>query len=450
MNTFNYSYDNSFVVSVDETDSLFTARASTSESFNKEPLDSPEEDFSSLSHEKDTKIRRRQSTQIYNETESYQRSKTVSGNGKNNESGMNQMREKAKSYSLIVSSEDFEELWSHHDVHKKLDPYSDFKVISALNDDIENYASSHKQRFPRNSSMILDAPDFEDDYYKQLLHWSREANKIAIGLDNALYIWDHENHNSVFLTEFDSDEELCSLRWNPQGTELALGMSSGEIKVWDVMSNSLASCMMAHDARVGCLEWTHEGLFSGSKDTCIQLVDVRKSNPLAMQFRSHHRQILNLQASPFGLPYLLSSSNDSCINVTDFRSPEFLVFSEKHQSPARAIGWSPLVRGQFASGGGSADQMLKVWDLFSCEKIDEVFAGAQICDLKFGGNAEEIYLGLGGGLNVVDVFEVGNLNKIGSLKGHEKRVLNLEMSPDGKEVVSISPDETMRFWDLGK
>ena len=46
------------------------------------------------------------------------------------------------------------------------------------------------------------------------------------------------------------------------------------------------------------------------------------------------------------------------------------------------------------------------------------------------------------------VWKVGGLRKLGMLTGHNKRVLYLDISPDGESIVTGAGDETLRFWRL--
>lgn len=51
--------------------------------------------------------------------------------------------------------------------------------------------------------------------------------------------------------------------------------------------------------------------------------------------------------------------------------------------------------------------------------------------------------------NEINIWNLKNLNKIGSLTGHSSRVLYMAMNPDGRFIVTGAGDETLRFWDLG-
>ena len=324
------------------------------------------------------------------------------------------------------------------------------RLISAMDLDfgINNCHLTRSKPLPQKPLKILDAPEMEDDFYKQLLHWSPSADKIAIGLSNSVYLWDALTKNASLLCDFFEYEELCSLRWSPEGDRLVFGMGSGEIKLWDINKNESIQSISSHTSRVSTLDWSTKCLFSGSKDKTIQMLDPRCDDFPTKEFRGHTRQILNVKSAPMGQPLLLSCGNDAKVLVYDYRKEEENIFKGTHEGPVRGIDWSKHKKAEFASGGGSTDMMIKKWNLNRRKMIDQVHVGAQICDLKYSELEKEIVVSLGGESNSIDFFTSKHLQKVGRLKGHTKRVLNMEFSPDGTQLVSVSPDETMRFWEV--
>lgn len=326
------------------------------------------------------------------------------------------------------------------------------KIISAMDLDfgISNCLLTRTIPLPRKPLKILDAPEMEDDFYKQLLHWSPVADKIAIGLSNSVYLWDALTRSASLLCEFYEYEELCSLKWSPEGDRLAFGMGSGEVKLWDLEKNKGIQSISSHSSRVSTLDWVPGSLFSGSKDKTIQMLDPRCDDFPTKEFTGHSKQILNVKCAPLGQPLLLSAGNDARVMVYDHRKEEESIFKGTHEGPVRGIAWSTHKKGEFSSGGGSTDMMVKKWNVNRRKMMDQVHVGAQVCDLKYSELEKEIVVSLGGEANSLDFYTSKDFQKVGKLKGHTKRVLNFDFSPDGTQLVSVSPDETMRFWEVNK
>jgi WD40 repeat protein len=49
----------------------------------------------------------------------------------------------------------------------------------------------------------------------------------------------------------------------------------------------------------------------------------------------------------------------------------------------------------------------------------------------------------------VRILDAGSAREIWSLRGHTLNVLDADFSPDGRRLVTVSADRTVRFWDLG-
>ena len=64
---------------------------------------------------------------------------------------------------------------------------------------------------------ILDAPDLVDDYYLNLLDWSKSCNKLAVCLAQSLYLWHGESGDTSLLFDTEDDDVIItSVAWRPR------------------------------------------------------------------------------------------------------------------------------------------------------------------------------------------------------------------------------------------
>ena len=66
----------------------------------------------------------------------------------------------------------------------------------------------------------------------------------------------------------------------------------------------------------------------------------------------------------------------------------------------------------------------------------------------FSKTTEELVTSHGYSQNLVMVWRTFDLEKVGVLAGHSKRVLFMDLSPNGESVVTGAGDETLRFWKV--
>ncbi len=121
---------------------------------------------------------------------------------------------------------------------------------------------------------------------------------------------------------------------------------------------------------------------------------------------------------------------------------------KNHKAAVKALAWSPRHYNILASGAGTADRCVRIWDV---DKNDMVYCkdtGSQICNIVFSKQEDEVITTHGFSNNEINIWKLKGLKKAYSLTGHTSRVLYLALSPDGRYIVTGAGDETLRFWDL--
>ena len=133
---------------------------------------------------------------------------------------------------------------------------------------------------------ILDAPDIVDDYYLNLLDWSKD-NVLAIALDKTVYLWDASSGNITQLMALEGDaDHVTALQWvkSGSGAHLAIGTNSAAVQLWDVTRQKQLREMRGHQGRVCSLSWNRHLLTSGSRDAAA-----RQQQPPALGLQRDRR-----------------------------------------------------------------------------------------------------------------------------------------------------------------
>ncbi|KYN99646.1 cell division cycle protein 20-like protein [Plasmodium gaboni] len=364
---------------------------------------------------------------------------------------------------------------------------------------ILNNNKKEKRKIPNMPYRILSAPELIDDFYLNLLDWSKK-NIIATALSDKLYLWNNNTCTSQKLfvaNKMDKDIEkndkgedkrrnkyknkkrkneksnndknndkcelietikplekikpqktISSLKWNNiNGNFLATGLSNGVVEIWDVEKSVRIRKYKNHKLRVNTLCWNHNILTSGGRDNKIINSDIRSKEIYYIELTKHKSEICGLEWNTDGT-YLASGSNDNSIYIWDKYTNKYLFHFLKHKAAVKAISWCPYKNHILASGGGSVDKKIFLWNIKNGKSINEIYTKSQVSNIIWSINTREIISTHSNSLNQIILWNLPQLKKVTTLKGHKLRVLHAALSPDGTSIATGSPDQTIRLWNI--
>ncbi|KAJ8772496.1 hypothetical protein K2173_027673 [Erythroxylum novogranatense] len=309
----------------------------------------------------------------------------------------------------------------------------------------------HPRRLPKKETRILDAPAISNDFYTKVMDWGKN-NVVAVALNSAVYLWNAESCTvQKLLHDTDRPTSLC---WSEDCTSLAVGFMHSKLQVWDAKTSVCVRDLKGHKARVGAISWNGQTLTSGSKDKFLIHHDVRQNENATVRIKAHNEEVCGLKWSSGG-SVLASGGNDNIIYIWEaskMSSSKFLHKLNGHSAAVKALAWCPYQFNVLASGGGTSDGCIKIWNTRKGTCIGGVDTGAQICGLEWNTHHQELLSAHGYGMgelqNHLCLWKYPSMTKLGQLCGHRSRVLNTSQSPDGLTVLSAGGDETLRFWEI--
>ena len=328
---------------------------------------------------------------------------------------------------------------------------------------------------PSAPERILDAPEFKDDYCKSctqlnlycrlnllnfclkdlnLLDWSSN-NYLAVALNKEMYLWNASGGDITQLMSMDdgtsasANDYISSTAWiQDKGHVLAVGNSKSAVELWDVNRQVCIRNMKSHTSRVGCLSWNQHILTSGSRAGVIHHHDVRVRQHHVGTLKTHEQEVCGLKWSGDGR-HLASGGNDNLVCVWDanmsHESRPLHVFRE-HSAAVKAVAWCPWQSNILATGGGTADGKIRIWNIYNGSVMQTKDAKSQVSCLIWSKEHKELISSHGFNLNQLTIWRYPEMVKVCDLNGHTNRVLMMAMSPDSEMILSAGADETLRLW----
>lgn len=349
--------------------------------------------------------------------------------------------------------------------HDSLRVLQQFESIDDTFSSTMRNADVINRKIPSQPCRILDAPDLVDDYYLNLISWSSD-NILAVALAHCVYLWNAGTGEIQHLTTIEGDDDyVTSVSWctGGQSKYLGIGTNSNRVQLWDTEATRLVRTLSGHSGRVASMAWNQNWLSSGGRDSLIIQHDVRSRNHIVSRYKAHEQEVCGLKWNEDGTS-LASGGNENYLCIWDAsmssRSRNNDNFStditprlvlKEHKAAVKALDWCHYNRNVLASGGGTADRSIKLWNSNSGAMLKSIDTGSQVCSILWSKHQRELCSSHGFSENQLILWKYGSrssLTKVKELTGHTHRILSLACSPDGSTVVSAAADESLRFWNI--
>jgi len=285
-------------------------------------------------------------------------------------------------------------------------------------------------------------------------------------------LWNAASGDIDLLTELEgADNMVTSLSWSADGNFLSIGANNANVHLWQVEAKKQLRTMRGHSARVGALAWNNHILTSGSRDSMIFNHDVRVAQHKIGTLEGHTLEVCGLKWNDDGTT-LASGGNDNVCNIWDVSAGTSTLTSvaprfsfAQHTAAVKALAWCPWQRNVLATGAGTADRHIRLFNTQTSALLSAVDTESQVCSLQWSRHEKELVSAHGFSQNQLTVWRANGVSSLGTsttpgatsasplvkmadLTGHTARILHTTVSPDGTTVCSAGADETLRFWKV--
>jgi U4/U6 small nuclear ribonucleoprotein PRP4 len=252
---------------------------------------------------------------------------------------------------------------------------------------------------------------------------------------------------------------------SPDSVNLASGGAEGAIHLWSLTKDTPFASLQGHSARVCRVEFHPSGkyLASASDDTTWRLWDVETTSEILLQ-EGHSRGVYAVSFNSDG-SLLASAGLDSVGRIWDLRTGRTVMILDEHVKPIHALDWGPDGHRVLS---GSADGWIKCWDVRKVQSAGGLGAhSSAVSDLRwFKGTDGPVdgtppgvdekgaqlpkkagtFLVSSGFDTKVKIFSADDWSLVQTLSGHTGPVATVDVSRDGKWIVSGGHDRTVKLW----
>jgi U4/U6 small nuclear ribonucleoprotein PRP4 len=346
---------------------------------------------------------------------------------------------------------------------------------------LRTHVKFRKQIKERLQGFELQGSQTAGDRHVSMTRISPSGNMVAAGN------WG----GSIKLIDIPSLEEKGTLRghtnkvggisWFPGATipergvssdsvNLASGAADGQVNLWSLTKDTPLATLQGHSQRVCRVEFHPSGryLASASDDTSWRLWDVETTTELQLQ-EGHSRGVYAVSFNTDG-SLLASAGLDSIGRIWDLRTGRTIMILDGHMDghikPIHGLDWGSDGHRVLT---GSADGWIKCWDVRKVQRSGGIGAhSSAVSDLRWYKGLDDPLEGIlqpglddkgnqlpkksgtffvsGGFDNKVNIFSADDWSLVQTLKGHTGPVASVDVSRDGRWIVSGGHDRTVKLW----
>ena len=276
---------------------------------------------------------------------------------------------------------------------------------------------------------------------------------VTGGGDNRVRVWDLGNNRQQPTRSVTWGAVVNAISFHPSNGEMAISLQKHPnkkhaIEIRDVQTHKFQREFIGHSNWPTCIAYSTDGsqLISGSLDKTVRIWDTLTGKESTV-FAEH-------QSTLAGVAFLPNSSLVASIDVKGGvivwdATSNVIERSWQLSSSILSVSFHPR-RPWIAVA--SKDHRVEIWDVFQ-EKPLQVIASTENANLvTFSPDGQR--LAIASQTNITSIWPIDDLmdneatSPLSELRGHSDVITSISFSSDGKRLVSLSQDESIRLFDV--